>query len=358
MIKGTKWWSKKIQNGCHFLLTSSKNFKVSYFCQKTQYFWGGSWQPSRGPPRKYRVMSNTGKPMPTPDQPRPPRQSKDLSKLHEPSGPAILQLNVEGLTRPKCEVIEKIATDNAISVILLQETHATSNEKIKIYGYSLIDSINHSKHGIATLVRNDLSAIAIGRSRDDSETEWITISINGEISITNIYKPPNTPFEPPPRYEHPAIYSGDFNCHHTSWGYSRNDPDGEALYERSSLYDLKVLYDPNQSKTFRSAIWNTFTNPDLTFYTHDSNSSLPHPAHNVIGNFPKSQHRPTVICHPALIEYTPTTQLSRWNFNKADWEQFQAPTRDMCEDLPLPETDINLCFTAFQNKLLKIAKAF
>ena len=115
------------------------------------------------------------------------------------------QLNVEGLTRPKCEVIQKIAADNSISVILLQETHASSNEKMKINSYSLIDSINHPKHGIATLVCNDLPASIIDRSREGSETEWITISINGEIGITNIYKPPNTPFDPPPRYEHPAI---------------------------------------------------------------------------------------------------------------------------------------------------------
>ena len=38
VMEGTKWWSKKFQHGCHFLLTSSKNFKVSYFCQKTQCF--------------------------------------------------------------------------------------------------------------------------------------------------------------------------------------------------------------------------------------------------------------------------------------------------------------------------------
>ena len=313
------------------------------------------WQPSRGPPCKYHAISITGKPMPIPEQRRHPRHSNNTSKFREPSGPAILQLNVEGLTRPKCEVIQKIADDNSISAILLQETHASSSEKIKIYGYSLIDSIHHPKHGIATLVRNDLLASIIDRSREGSETEWITISINGEISITNIYKPPNAPFDPPPRYEHPAIYSGDFNCHHTFWGYSRNDPAGAALYDWSSTIDLKLLYDPNQPKSFHSAAWNTFTNPDLTFYTHDISSSLPHPVHNVTGNFPKSQHRPTIIYHPALIEYTPTTPLPRWNFNKADWERFQAATRNICDDLPLPESDINLCFSEFQKRISKIA---
>ena len=75
-----------------------------------------------------------------------------MSKLHKLSGPAILQLNVEGLTQPKCKVIQKIAMNNSIAVILLQETHATNDDKITIYGYSFIGSINHPKHGIATPV--------------------------------------------------------------------------------------------------------------------------------------------------------------------------------------------------------------
>jgi len=65
-------------------------------------------------------------------------------------------------------------------------------------------------------------------------------------------------------------------------------------------------------------------NPDLTFYIHENNTSLPHPVHNVIGNFLNSQHRPTVIHHLALIEYTPTTPIPNWNFVKANWEQFRA----------------------------------
>jgi len=114
--------------------------------------------------------------------------------------------------------------------------------------------------------------------------------------------------------------------------------------------DLKLLYDPNQPKSFHSAAWNMFTNLDLTFYTHENNSSLPHPVHNVIGNFPKSQHQHTVTHHPALIKYTPITLIPH------SWEQFCAATRNMCDDPPSPEPNINVCFTASQKKLLKAAK--
>ena len=154
-------------------------------------------------------------------------------------------------------------------------------------------------------------ATEIGRSRVDSAIQWLTISIDGEITITNFYKPPNSPFDSPPQCEHPAIYSGDFNCHHTTWGYSRNNHDREALHDWSNTIDLKLLYNHNQPKTFYSAAWDTYTNRDLTFFTHDTDSSLPHPEHSVLGNFPKSQHRPTIIYHPALIEYTQTSSLPR-----------------------------------------------
>ena len=89
---------------------------------------------------------------------------------------------------------------------------------------------------------------------------------------------------------------------------------------------------------------------------HDTNSSLPCPVCSVLGNFPKSQHRPTIIYHPALIEYTPISPLPRWNFNKGDRERFHGVTKNMYDDLLSQESDINSCYAAFQKKLLKTVK--
>ena len=150
----------------------------------------------------------------------------------------------------------------------------------------------------------------------------VTIMINDDISITNIYKPPNALFLPPTLYQHPAFYSGDFNCHHTSWGYSIHNPERETLHDWAHTVDLKLLFDHKQPKSFHSAVWNRHTNPDLTFYLCDVNSLSPHPVYKIGGNFPRSQHRPTIIHHPALVEYTPTIPITRWNFDKADWGRF------------------------------------
>ena len=239
---------------------------------------------------------------------------------------------------------------------MLQETHTTSKDNIKGYGFSLIGAIHHAKHGIATLDRNDLTATLIQSSKKDSEIQWLTIMINDDISITNIYKPPKAAFLPPPLYQHTTIYSGDFNCHHTSWGYSSNNPDRVALHDWARTVDLKLLFDHKQPKSLHSAVWNTHTNPDLTFYSCDVNSLSPHPVQKFARNFPKSKHRPTIIHHHVLVEYTPTTPIPRWIFNKSDWGRFNTESAIMCDHIPPPYTDINTCQSVFHRKLLDIAK--
>ena len=132
--------------------------------------------------------------------------------------------------------------------------------------------------------------------------QWLTNKINDYISIINIYKPPKSPFLPPPLHQHTAIYSRDLNCHHTSWGYSSSNPDGEALHDWAHTVDLKLLFNHKQPKSFHSAVSNTHTYPDLTFYSCDVNSLSPHPIHKFGRNFPKSHNHPTIIPHPALVE--------------------------------------------------------
>ena len=176
-----------------------------------------------------------------------------MTSLHEPTGPHIFQLNVEGLTRAKCEVIQHLAARHAISVILLQETHSTSDDKLKTYSLTLVGAVHHSKLGVATLVRNDLSSKLMDTSKPDSATQWVSVAIDN-ITITNVYKPPKAVFNTPPKYHHPAIYSGDFNSHHTTWGYSANDIRGVSLHDWANDLDLKVLFNHKFSKTFHSAV--------------------------------------------------------------------------------------------------------
>ena len=51
-------------------------------------------------------------------------------------GPTLMQINVEGLTKAKREVIQHLAKKHRASGILLQETHSTKDEQLQIHGFN------------------------------------------------------------------------------------------------------------------------------------------------------------------------------------------------------------------------------
>ena len=77
--------------------------------------------------------------------------------LLTPTRPLIIQLNVEGIARAKCEILRQLCVRYSISVILLQETHTRKDDEIKIYGYDVVEAIHDTHHGIATLARSNVS---------------------------------------------------------------------------------------------------------------------------------------------------------------------------------------------------------
>ena len=118
----------------------------------------------------------------------------------------------------------------------------------------------------------------------------------GNITIANIYKPPSAswPTQILPALPHPAIYVGDFNSHHTDWGYNDIDEDGEKLQLWAGVNSLELVYDAEQPKTFRSARWQTGSSPDLCLVTTENGNRL-QASNTVLENFPHSGHRPSLI---------------------------------------------------------------
>lgn len=92
-----------------------------------------------------------------------------------------------------------------------------------IRGFSLIESINHAKYGIATYVRSSLKDVTVLDKIDENNITVLAIKVN-RITVLNVYKPPNVEWSfNLPIYEHPAVYMGDFNSHHELWNYTNND---------------------------------------------------------------------------------------------------------------------------------------
>ena len=234
----------------------------------------------------------------------------------------VLQLNVEGISPPKREVISKIALDLSIDVIALQETHTTQDKQLLIKGYTCITYQHHKQYGIATYAKVGLTASELCSSPVNSQLQWSAISICDQ-TILNVYKPPNVTWPSPllPSLPKPVLYCGDFNSPHSAWGYTNDSPQGTQLMEWATTEDIHCLFCPKQPKSFLSSRWQTGTNPDLAFYDNLPDST--NDAHRtVLDRFPRSQHRPSVIIIGSVLRATNSSPTPRWNFEKANWKLF------------------------------------
>ena len=165
----------------------------------------------------------------------------------------VLQLNTEDISKAKTQVIEYLVSKWSYCY-LAQETHATNLNALKIPGYSLAAYTSSRIHGAATLMSSSLRWHTIASSSPTNDLEWITTEMEG-ITITNVYKPPDTRFhlESLPQYPKPCIYAGNFNCCSSTWGYTCTNSDGNILEDWASATDTTLLYDPKQPYSFCSA---------------------------------------------------------------------------------------------------------
>lgn len=142
------------------------------------------------------------------------------------------------------------------------------------------------------------------------QVSCIVIELFG-VKVINVYKPPSQsrPDMVLRREIHPAVYVGDFNSHHSLWGYANNNANGNKLVDWVESLNLFLVHDLKDLPTFQSGRWQRGYNPDLCFVTRDQHDKPLKTSRRVLNNFPRSQHRP-VIPKP------------RWNFQKADWSSF------------------------------------
>ena len=93
--------------------------------------------------------------------------------------PTILQLNIEGLTASKMNVLHHLAVQSEALVILLQETHCTDAEKLVLPYYQLAGSSSSRKYGLATFVHERLRYMLLDQSPPTSEIKWLCVDVDG-----------------------------------------------------------------------------------------------------------------------------------------------------------------------------------
>ena len=252
--------------------------------------------------------------------------------------------------------LHHLATQLEALVILLQETHYTSAEKLVLSNYQLAAFSLSRKHGLATFVHERPKWTLYDQSATTSETEWLCVDVDG-YKIVNIYKPPPTRLQVSdlPVFTHPCLYAGDFNCPHVDWGCNTNSADGDCLLAWASSNNLALRHDSKDEPSFHSGRWNTGTNPDLAFTTVGHDSCLPYI--RVLEKFPRSQHQPLLITPPRLSLPVPGRLVKRWNFRKANWSHYKSLTNKLARNLPsLDSTNLDQTYQDLCNTISKAAK--
>ena len=200
----------------------------------------------------------------------------------------ILSFNAEGLSAAKIEILANLRPD----ILCLQETHKEQTIP-DIPGMNLIVHHGSPVHGSAIYAR-DTSIVTNSQDISADGLEILKIETR-HLNIVTVYKPPPTPFKWPESLHgntKPTIIVGDFNSHNTAWGYSTNNPDGEAVEDWAINHDLSLLHCAKDESSFASARWKKGYNPDLAFVSSNHFSSFS----TTIGNaIPRSQHRPLII---------------------------------------------------------------
>ena len=249
----------------------------------------------------------------------------------------IYQLNVEGMSRAKGEIIAKTTRKHKVDVLLLQETHigdAINDTRLHINGFQLVAAVYHAKYGIATYVRCNLLNVSIISESSLNDVFIATIKV-GDLTIMNVYKPPQVAWPTPalPTHSHPDVTAGDFNSHHSSWGYNTNDEVGERLENWASTCGRYLLHDAKQPGPFHSARWNTDYNPDLCFLSRDHENHLLQASRKILQYFPHSQHRPALIHVGVQLPVITSKPQAQWNFRKANWEGYAKAVDGYISDL-------------------------
>lgn len=188
----------------------------------------------------------------------------------------ILQINVEGICQSKSDFLAKLAEAHRADVIVAQETPTVDELSLtrrgSVNGFTVAGATFHWHYGAATYVRDNIDNwLNVSTKTTGHDISCIETRVSN-LTVVNIYKPPNAIWTQTalPKVSHPALSAGDFNSHHTQWGYRQIDENGELVTEWIGHENLCLCFDAKERGTFKSARWNTETNPDLCLVTKNS----------------------------------------------------------------------------------------
>ena len=267
----------------------------------------------------------------------------------------ILQWNAEGLGQGKALELNKLLKEKKIHVALIQETKLRSKLPPSFSGYEPYKcECTNTCQGILTLVRTDIQAEVFKvKTNDANDIHLIKMWHNGQkFTLYNIYSPPNATLDAKLQDSNfrKTILAGDTNGHSPQWGYTDRNPTGKYIEEITNSTNLILLQDKNSKETlFHRPSGKTFR-PDHTLVSADIRDQC---LLEVMDDF-GSDHLPILITVQVKREGGHHKREPRWNYTKADWQEFRKKSDALLGDFNCNK-DIDSQLTDFSKAILDAA---
>ena len=189
--------------------------------------------------------------------------------------------------------------------------------------------INKSGGGTAILVRNDICAQVKDLNKFQNgqlEIQAITVFVNNEIDIINIYNPSKPIVKEEFIFYFKQIYSnaiivGDFNAHHKMWD-SRSTPNktGHSLVDCLIELNNLELLTPLNFPTYLNVHNNSTSTLDLSFVS----PSLCPGAQILLERPLGSDHRPIRLSLPVGPTFTERERRQLWKIKEVNWSAWRS----------------------------------
>lgn len=268
----------------------------------------------------------------------------------------ILQWNCQSV-RGKLTELEYRSTDYPL--ILLPETWIRDNERLLLRNYDTIKSGRGDRNGggVAILVRNgikyqklsNLQNIPIGLECC-AIVEFLN---NKKLTLISCYKPPMVTISVQSwvqflcQFKGEFIIGGDLNSHHSAWGGSQVDKEGQSLFDALLLTNAVVLNDGtltryNMQNGEGSAIDITISSPNTAFNAQ----------WKVNSDSWGSDHRPIIIEIQGKVQSSRRLYASyRACTSKTDWavvcSDLEAKVKEYQEVVENNSLDIQVKYATF-----------
>lgn len=196
--------------------------------------------------------------------------------------PTVLQWNVNGL-KARLPDLRTHLHLHSIDILALQETRVLNDEG-RLAGYVGYHSKTQHRDGrsrASLYIRKDIDHSPLhldAFTSEAAEYAAVTLRVHGvDATVVSIYVRPGTTWDPRELIQvrqHCAeivFLCGDFNAHYESWGDSRSDARGEALFDVISTMKLVALNDGRETFV-RPGVKNSVL--DITFASPVSRSRV------------------------------------------------------------------------------------